>query len=233
MNQAHRGEGMTLRQAALVAGFCYLTPVTYAEFSIWPRLLIPGHIEETVQNISAHPRLFALGILCNLITLIEDVVIAWALYVLLVPVNRALSLLTAWFRLMYTAIALFAVLNLVTVFRLLTTPDFATLFGSSQLNAQIQLLLRSFRYDWSMSLLIFGIHLILLGYLIYRSGYIPKALGVLLVLDGTGWVVNSLDPYLYPNVNLGFLFPISFAELLLPAWLLIRGWRLQEVTPPY
>jgi hypothetical protein len=70
MNRAHRGEGMTLRQAALVVGFCYLMPVTYAELSIWPRLLIPGHIEETVQNISAHPRLFALGILCNLITLI-------------------------------------------------------------------------------------------------------------------------------------------------------------------
>ena len=114
---------MTLRQAALVAGFCYLMPVSYAEFSIWPKLLIPGNIEETVQNISAHPQLFAAGILCNLITLIEDVVIAWALYVLLIPVNRALSLLTAWFRLMYTAIALFAVLNLVTVYRLLTTSD--------------------------------------------------------------------------------------------------------------
>ena len=103
--------------------FCYLMRVSYAEFSIWPKLLIPGNIEETVQNISAHPQLFAAGILCNLITLIEDVVIAWALYVLLIPVNRALSLLTAWFRLMYTAIALFAVLNLVTVYRLLTTSD--------------------------------------------------------------------------------------------------------------
>lgn len=115
----------------------------------------------------------------------------------------------------------------------LSPPDhigFATLFGSSQLNAQVQLLLRSFRYDWSIGLLIFGIHLILLGYLIYRSGYIPQILGALLVLDGMSWVVSSLQPYLYTNLDLGFFFPISFLELLLPVWLLIRGWKIREVT---
>ena len=91
-------------------------------------------------------------------------------------------------------------------------------------------MLRSFRYDWSIGLLIFGIHLILLGYLIYRSGYIPQILGALLVLDVMSWVVSSLQPYLYTNLDLGFFFPISFLELLLPVWLLIRGWKIREVT---
>src|SRR6516225_9448265 len=182
VNPANWDEGLTLRQAALIAGVSYLLmPVTLAEFYINPKLLIAGNIEQTAQNIAAHGRLFGTAILCYLITLILDVVIAWALYILLAPVNRAVSLLTAWFRLMYTAIALFALLNLTTVYRLLTVPDYVTTFGSGPLHAQALLLLNSYRYDWSMSLIIFGIHLGLLGYLIYRSRYIPKILGILFV----------------------------------------------------
>lgn len=232
-NSANHHEGLTLRQAALIAGFAYLlSPVTTAEFSIMPKLVIPGNIEQTVQNIVAHHGLFVAAIFCYLITFIEDVVIAWALYVLLVPVNRSVSLLTAWFRLVYTAIALFGWLNLVTVFRLLNTPDYLTAFGSAQLHAQVLLLLRSFRYDWSMSLVIFGIHLVLLGYLIYRSGYIPRIIGILLVIDGLGWVIDSLQPYLYPNAHLGFLFITFFGELVFMLWLLIRGWKIQQPTAP-
>jgi hypothetical protein len=160
------------------------------------------------------------------------VIIAWALYVLLSPVNRMLSLLTAWFRLVYTVVALAGWLNLVNVYRLVNIPDYLTLFGPLPLRAQVQLLLNSFRYDWSISLVIFGIHLVLLGYLIFRSGYIPKILGALLMLDGLGWVITSLRPYLYPNANMRFFFVVSFVELLLPLWLVIRGWKIQEPAPP-
>lgn len=227
------GEGLTLRQAALIAGFAYLlSPVTTAEFSIMPKLVIPGNIEQTVQNLSAHSGLFVAAILCYLITFLEDVVIAWALYVLLAPVNKSLSLLTAWFRLVFAAVALVGWLNLVTVYRLLTTPDYLALFGTSPLHAQVQLLLRSFRDDWSVSLIIFGIHLVLLGYLIFRSGYIHWIIGILLIIDGLGWVTDSLQPYLYPKAHLGFLFITFFGELVFMLWLLIMGWRLKEPTAP-
>ena len=227
--QANHGEGLTLRQAALIAGFSYLLgPVTYAEFSIYPKLVIPANIEQTVQNIAAHQGLFAAAILCYLVEFIEDIVIAWALYVLLVPVNRALSLLTAWFRLMYTAIAFFGMLKLVTVFRLVNAADYLAAFGASPLHAEVKLLLGTFRDDWSIGLVLFGIHLVLLGYLIYRSGYIPRFLGILLVVDGLGWVIDSLQPYLYPNAQLKFLFLTFFGEVFLMLWLLIRGWRIQE-----
>ena len=231
MNSPTQDEGLTLRQAALVAGFGYLLmPVSYAEFVTYPKLVIPGDVEQTVQNIVAHGGLFVAAILCYLITFINDMVIAWALYVLLIPVNRSLSLLTAWFRLMYTAIGLFGLLNLVTVFRLLTTPDYLTTFGPGPLHAQVDLLLHSFRYDWSISLIIFGVHLVLLGYLIYRSGYIPRVIGVLLVINGLGWVIDSLRPYLYPNAPLGFIFVTFFGELVFMVWLLVRGWKIQELA---
>jgi hypothetical protein len=154
-------------------------PVTIAEFYINPKLMVPGNIEQTAQNIAAHGKLFAAAILCYLITLILDVIIAWALYILLAPVNRPMSLLTAF------------------VYRLLHTPMYLSAFGRGPLNAQVLLLLNSYRYDWSFSLIIFGIHLGILGYLIYRSGYIPKIIGILLVVDGVIWVVNPLQPYLF------------------------------------
>jgi hypothetical protein len=228
-DQAHHNEGLTLRHAALIAGFGYLLmPVTFAEFYVFPKLLIPGNIEQTVQNIVAHGRLFFVAILCHFITLILDVVIAWALYVLLVPVNRSLSLLTAWFRLVYTVVALSGLLNLVTVFRLLHTADYLTVFGPQQLHAQVKLLLNSFRYDSSIGLVIFGIHLALLGYLIYRSSYIPRVLGILLFILGTSWVIYCLSPYLYPTAPLGFIPLAGFGELIFPLWLVIRGWKLPE-----
>lgn len=228
---ANSDQGLTLRQAALIAGFCYLLmPVTFAEFYINPRVFVPGNIEQTAQNIIVHGRLFVVAILCYLVTLILDVVIAWSLYILLAPVNRAVSLLTAWFRLVYTIMALCGLLNLVIAYRLTHTPDYLTVFGSGPLHAQLMLLLNSYRYEWSFSLIVFGIHLGLLGFLIFRSGYIPKIIGILLVLDGLGWVINPLRPYLFPNAHLEFIFVMSWVELVLPLWLVIRGWKIQQ--PP-
>ena len=229
MNPASRIEGMSLRQAALTAGIAYLLmPVSFAEFYVFPKLFVAGDISQTVQNVAAHGQLLVVGILCHLITLILDVVIAWALYILLTPVNKALSLLTAWFRLVYVAMALVGLLNLVTVFRLVNTPYYQTLFGDQQLHAQVQLLINSFRSDFSMGLVVFGIHLVLLGYLVFRSGYIPKVLGVILSLLGVGWIVYCLKPYLYPSANLDYVPLAGFGELLLPLWLVIRGWKIRE-----
>jgi uncharacterized protein DUF4386 len=233
INAASRGEGITLRQAALIAGFSLLimtgaAPV--AEFFVFPKLVISGNIEQTVQNIVANRGLFLTGIFDYLLTYICDVVIAWAFYVLLAQVNRSVSLLTAWFRLVYTSIAFFSLLKLVTVFRLLNSPDYLTAFGADQLHAQVKLLLGSFRSDLSMDLVLFGIHLVLLGYLVYRSSYIPRIIGILLIIDGLGWVIDSLQPYFYPNAHLGFLFITFFGELVFMLWLLIRGWKIPEPT---
>ncbi len=194
--------------------------------------MIPGNVEETVQNISTHGRLFVSAICCYLICFIEDIVIAWPLYYLLLPVNRALSLLTAWFRLIYAAIVLVGTMNLVTVDRLLTTPYFLMIFGRAPLHAQVDLLLHSFRYDWSLSLGIFGIHLVLLGYLVARCGYISLLVsiivGILLVLDGLGWIADSVQPYLYPNTDLAITMITPVGELIFMLWLFVAAWRIRE-----
>ncbi|MGC1380803.1 MAG: DUF4386 domain-containing protein [Candidatus Baltobacteraceae bacterium] len=222
-------EGLTLRQAAVIAGFAYLlNPVPYAEFSIYSRLVVPGHVDHSVANIAAHPGLFVAAIFCYLINFIGDVVIAWALYFLLAPVNRALSLLAALFRLVYTAIALVGTFDLVTVYRMVTTPEFAALFGSRQFYAQVDLLLHQFRYDWNLSLALFGVHLVIVGWLVFRSSYIPKILGIIVAIVGLSWVINGVQPYLWPKADLGFIFVLAFGELIFALWLLIMGWRIKE-----
>lgn len=224
--------GITLRQAALIAGFCYLLdPVSYAEFTLYPKLVIPGHIDQTVANITAHGGAFVAMTLSYFLNFIEDIVIAWALYVLFAPVNRALSLLAALLRIVYAGLALAATLNLVVVYRLVKTPEFSTLFGNGPLRAQVDLLIHSFRYEYAFVLIIFGLHLCLLGYLLFRSGYtgwVSKAIGVLLVIPGIGWIVYQLRFYLYPSANLDWLFYTFFGELFFMLWLVIAGWRIRE-----
>lgn len=222
-------DGLTLRQAAVIAGLGYLlSPVPYAEFVLMPKLVIAHHADQTVANIAAHPGAFLLATFCYLFNFVADVVVAWALYVLLAPVNRAVSLLAAVFRWVYAAIALTATLNLVTVYRMITTPEYVSLFGSGPFRAQVDLLVHAFRYEWSLSLAIFALHLMLIGGLMFRSWYMPKWLGVILVVDGIGWVVRPLQPYLWPTANLGWVFATAGGELILILWLLIVGWRIKE-----
>jgi hypothetical protein len=220
-----------LRTAALIAGIGLLIMVIagpFAELYVYPKLIVSDHAAETAQNIIANQTLFISGIFGYLITFICDLVVAWALYVLLKPVNKKLSLLTAWFRWVYTGIALVALLNLVNVLRLLNTSDTLTVFQSDQLHAQVMLSLSTFRTEWHFGLLFFGIHLGLLGYLVFRSKYIPRILGVLLIIAGLGYLLTTLEPFLFPSINLDFAEYTFYGELIFMLWLLIKGSRIKE-----
>jgi hypothetical protein len=224
---------ISLRKAAVTAGICLLIMVAvapFAELYVYPKLVVPNNAAETAKNIIANQSLFTSAIFGYLITFIVDVVIAWALYILLKPVNSNLSLLTALFRLIYTVIALVALNNLITVLRLLTTPDYSTLFQSDQLYAQAMIYLRAFRNHWYFGIIFFGIHLILLGYLVLRSGYIPKILGIILAISGLGYILTSTRPYLFPDVNIDFAKFTFYGEVIFMLWLLIRGWKIKEST---
>jgi Domain of unknown function (DUF4386) len=221
---------VTLRRAALAAGFTMLvqTVAVPADFFIFPHLVVPHDAAQTATNVLAHRGLYVTGALLYLINFLCDVVIAWAFYFLFLPVSRPLSLLAAWFNLVYAAVVLGAWLKLLDAYRLLTAPDYLAWLGRDQLYAHARLALSEWRWEFAGSLLIFSCHLALLGYLIYRSRYVPKVIGVLILADAVAWVVDTLQPYLYPGAELGFLFPVFFAEWVLMVWLLIAGWRITE-----
>ncbi|MBF9141889.1 DUF4386 domain-containing protein [Hymenobacter properus] len=219
-----------LRWAALVTGLALLGSVVaapFAEMYVMPKLVVPYQAAETARNILAHKTLFTAGVFAYFLTFLFDVVLAWSLYHLMKPVNKPLAQLTAGFRLVYAVVALVALNNLVTALRLVTTPEYATLLSPEQAQDLAMVYLRAFKNHWYFGLLHFGIHLVLLGYLVFKSTYIPRLLGVAVAITGIGYLLTSLRPYLAPDLNFDFAMVTFYGELLFMGWLLIRGQRIQ------
>lgn len=222
----------SLNTFGLIAGIGCLFMLTspFAEIMVYGKLVVAGNAAETCKNISAHETLFNAGILSYLLNFIADIVVAWALYGLLRPVNAALSLLTAWFRVVYSVIGLVALVNLVTVLRLLNNADYIKVFGPNQLHTQVWLTLYAFRDGWSLGFFFFAIHLVLLGYLVFQTGYIPRIMGAFLIIAGLGYFINTLQPFLFPGINIDYITITFFGEVIFTFWLLIKGWRIKGST---
>lgn len=219
------------RSYALIAGVTILIMAIVApiaEIYLYPKLIIPGNAAQTIKNISSNKTLFVSLIFCYLVTFTGDIVVSWSLFIFLKPVNRNLSLLTAWFRLVFGIIALVALLNLVTVFRLINTPDYAAIFEPAQLNVEVLWQMSTFKISYHFGLIFFCIHLILLGYLVFISGFVPRIMGVLLIICGMGYCIDTLKPFLYPGFNSGFITVTFFGELIFMLWLLIKGGKINS-----
>jgi Domain of unknown function (DUF4386) len=233
MNEGEILPGPKLRHAAIITVIGYVSGwgVPFASFYVIPKLFSPDNAAKTAQNIVANQGLFVATIFAFLINFIGDVLAAGGLYLLLRPVNAAISMLAAGLRVVFATVCLAALGNLVTVHRLLTRPASLTALGQDQLNAQVEVAFGSFNSQFAFSLIIFGVHLIALGWLIYRSGYIPNWLGIVLAINGAGWILIESGPYLFPGVNLGIVWVATFGELILLVWLIGWGTRLREPIP--
>jgi hypothetical protein len=221
---------ITLRKAALIAGIGYILMIgsPIAESVFYSGLVDLSNAAKTVKNIAANPGLVRYGIILYLINFIGDILAAWGLYILMKPVNENLSLLTAWLRIIYSVMSLVAVMNLLTVLQLTGHYNYLLAFTNEQLEAQMMVALRSFREDWLFSFTFFGIYLILLGYLAFVSKYVSKIVGICLMIAGAGWLTDSLQPLLFPRVNLSIGMITGFGELVFMFWLFIKGVRLKE-----
>jgi hypothetical protein len=234
----NRNADISLRQAAIVAGLGLLLmflPAVFMNFFVLGSLIVPGDAAETANNIMANELQFRIGICSFIIVIILDVLVAWAFYVFLKPVNKSLSLLAAWFRLLYTAVFGLALLYLVIVLRLLSDADYLTVIGTDQLHAQVMLSLNAFSDGWAIGYVcFFSLHLFILGYLVYKSGYIPRILGVLLIIGGFGYLVDTFALLLLPNyedyeaISTLLIIPTALGEILLAFWLLIKGVKVEQ-----
>ncbi len=232
----HKEKELSLSKAALVAGISLLVMVLttpFAEFSIFPKLIDPEDAAKTAENIINNTQLFSVALFLILITLVADVIASWALYIFLKPVNKSLSLLTAWFRLIYTAMYFIALYNLLEIVSITKSIDHLKNTGIGQINDTILLHIKSFRIEGSFGLIVFGIYLVLLGYLVYKASYVPKIFGFILVLAGLSWLVDNLGTFLFPELNTQFLFIFTMGELVFMFWLLIKGARMKnlEINP--
>jgi hypothetical protein len=193
-------------------------------------LLVPGDAQATFDNLQASEQLFRFGILGWLVILICDVLAAWGLYVYLQATHPSLSLLTAWFRLTYVALLGVALLSQIQVLPLLQGSEFFANGESAYLQNQALLLMEGFTSMWSLGLIVFGAHLLGLGYLAYQASDIPKVLGILILLAGLGYLLVHGGSLLAPQAAVFhsiletiFLLPMIAGELGLGIWLLWKG----------
>jgi len=159
-----------------------------------------------------------------------------ALYNFLKQVDGSGALPGAWFRLIYCAILGVAILNLVYVL-LILSPDNTPAAQSDQLNAQVLLFITAFNRMWSFGLLVFGLHLLIIGRLVLKSGFIPKILGILLLLATVSYIIVHLLHVFFPQLehltvileNILSL-PMGLGELVFAVWLLSKGGRTAQVA---
>jgi len=202
------------------------------DFYALQTLIVPLDATETADNILAGEGLFRMAVYGLIIVIILDVLVAWALYVLLRPVNRSLSLLMAWFRLVYATVLSFSLVFLVIVLLILSGDDYLTVSGTDQLHALVMLSLNAFRDGWALGLVFFGLHLTLLGYLVLRSDYIPGILGLLLIVAGLSYLIDYSGRFLFPRFDPGISLVLGWGELIFMFWLLLKGHKISEMKNP-
>ena len=193
---------------------------------------MPGDSAATANAITESLDLFRIGLLGFIVMVIADVLVSWALYVLFVPVNKGFSLLAAWLRLVNSALFGIEMVYLFDVLQLLSSAEYADALGLSLLQAQVMLSLNGFDMTWLIGLIFFGLHLVMLGYLIVKSGFIPKIIGMLLFIAAFGYLIDSFAHLLLPSASyealeailtLLVIVPGIVGELSLTLWLLIKG----------
>src|SRR5262245_2970548 len=235
----------TPRQAALTAGVAYVllsALAIFANFFVLERVTVSDDPAATAQNIASSELLFRSGVAAFILVFVADAVVAWGLYVLLRPTSRELSLLAAWLRLIYAAISGAALLNLLMAARLADDSGHATTVTAGARNGQVMLFLDGYTYGWSIALVCFGFHLLLLGLLLVKSDHAPSALGVLVAVAGAAYLMGKLASVVLPDYNDAFLLLIALlavpGEFGLMGWLLLRGGKNQpaieqpaELTP--
>ena len=192
-------------------------------------IIVPGDISTTVNHIAAYEPIFRLGFVISLARFAVFICMVLALYKLLRPVNRDWSLVMVAFALVSISIGMVSLLFQYAAPLLLSSNGYSTLFTTDQWQAQMQFFINMQRLG-DKAAQILTVWLLPLGYLIYKSGFLPKILGVLMVMAGVGYVTDFLVFFLLPNLNWQVAGLAFLAELPFPFWLLIKGVNIERRT---
>jgi hypothetical protein len=220
------------RKTARTAGLFYLifiltTVATY----IRDRFIVSGDAAATASNIVGSQGLFRVGFVTELVSAVFFVLAAWALYMLLKPVNKNLALLLLLLNLGGVAVECLNVLNLYAALQFLSGANYLTAFQPGQLQALAMSSLDLYTNGFLIAQIFFSVWLLPLGWLVYKSRFLPKFLGLLLILDFFGNMSWFLQGFLLPDYKI-LAYPgnaISFiAEISLTVWLLIMAVKEQK-----
>jgi hypothetical protein len=230
-----RAAGTSPQVYAKVAGVIWLIVAIlapFAEFFVRQGLIVRGNIAATAENIVASQSLFRAGFATDLVVFVIEVALAAVLYVLFRPVSRTLALVMAFARLAMVTILGLNLLNMFTALQLLTSPEYTTVFDKGQLQGLAFMFLNAQHYGYALGMVFFGLHLGVLGFLVYRSGYLPRILGILMVVSALGYLADSFAKFLVPESagTLAMVVVVTalIGELPLTLWLLVKGVNVER-----
>lgn len=219
---------------AVLAGISLIIMAIAAFYSsdVLNNLTLPGNPIGTVEQLVGNKQLFINGLIGWSVVILTDLVVIWGFYIYLKKTNPKVSLIAAATRLIYTIILIIAVSKLFSVNTLISS---ITEIKTSEAN-QVMNSIDAFQSIWSFGLIIFGIHLFLVGYIGLQSKSIPKIISILIIIAGIGYsIINLMNSFL-PQLNsftsileMVLLLPMIIGELGFGIWLLIKGRRLTEV----
>jgi hypothetical protein len=220
---------------ARIAGALYLVLIVLGAFGeafVRNRLIVSGDAAATAANILRMESLWRLGIVAEFVALICAIVLAMIYFVLLKPVSKEINLLATFLRLVAMSVQAVAFLNLVAALFPLGDAAYLKAFTSEQLYALTSLAIRSQGYGYGLALFFFGWCFLFHGYLIFRSGFLPKVLGILIQIAGLSYLTYTfalfLDPTFANRIFPSVLIPCFIAEMSLSLWLLVKGVNVEK-----
>jgi hypothetical protein len=224
----------SINKTARMAGFLYLIYIVvhvFANVIGRSKIIVFGDVATTAQNIMASAWQFRIGFVSDLISAVLFLLAAWALYVLLKPVNQNMALLFLLLNLGGVAVECVSDLFLVASALLLSGADYLKVFQTDQLQALSMLSLYLYKNGFTIAQIFFGAWLFPLGYLVFKSGFLPRILGIVLMVHCAFWLMTALQPFLFPGFDaITYMsYPLGFvAEFGLTLWLLIKGVKEQK-----
>jgi Domain of unknown function (DUF4386) len=211
-----------MRRASLIAGLGLLMMAVLAAlatFGILERLVTEGDPYRTTSDIRGALGMFRLAIIALFVVAALDVVVAWALWIVFDRVHHTVALLAALSRGLYAAIFAVAVSHLLTA---------ALMLGDRtdrQLQPEVLAKIQQFDDLWSLGLGLFGFHLLLIGWLAFTSGFVPRFIGVLVAIAGAGYLIDSVGGLLKATYTFELASFTFVGEVVLMVWLLLFAAR--------
>ncbi len=226
---------MTPHTLARIAGVIYLIVAITGSFAqiVRTQMMVAGDATATAENVLKAEGLFRLGFSSDLVAFSAEVVLAVVVFTIFRPVSAPLAMLAALFRLGQAAVLAINMLMQFFVILLLNGDRSLAAFEPAQVNALAQLFLEAHSYGYFIGLVFFGLHNIVLGYLVITSGFFPKVLGyfLMLVVSG-GYLIDSFGNFLfadYPGIMSAIVItPAALVEFAFIVWLIVKGMRHQE-----
>jgi Domain of unknown function (DUF4386) len=218
------------RAAAKIIGALYLLQMATGVFGqafVRDRLIIPGNATQTAQNIIGSETLFRLSIAGDLVTYVGVIVLIWALYVLLRPVDRNLALLAVLFRLCENAVLCAATASSLVALRLLAGADDLKTFEPGQLHSLATLVISAQGLGMSVGFILLGLGSAVFAYLLLKSRYIPKVLAAWGIFASLVLALVTFANIVFPRLGdvlgMAYMMPMGLYEVGLGLWLLIKG----------